>query len=273
MHPVPKSLSVRKSAHASRIRTMLRRKQALIFLMIFFVVTPTAYAFKGLLLSPHAKRLADDVIEKLVEISKKSGGTKQIGKELDELQFPDEVLEDAFLRIAFARQIVTRAEAVDMFSKLSGVKGFRTILRKVIGSSEEVTKGHLYELRIATRAHDEGFAVREIGRPFRDGTKRWTDIDVVMEKNGKFFVVEAKDYGAKTPLNMDAIRGDMDTLTEYLAHTKEAPVFPVCCVFNVPENARTLTRLIREAKRRNIELVFGNARAQAIQFRQLEEIL
>lgn len=249
------------------------KKQILALLIIVFVVGPSASAFKGLLLSQHARRLTDDAIDRLVEISKKSGGTKQIGKELGKMELPDEVLEDAFLRIAVARQIVTRAEAVGMFNKLNGVKGFRTILRKVIGSNEEVTKGHLYELRIAARAHDEGFSVREIGRSFRDGTKRWTDIDVVMEKNGKIFVLEAKDYGAKTPFNMDAIRGDMDTLTEYLAHTKDKPVFPLLCVSNVPQNTRTLTMLIREAKRRNIELVFGDARAQAIQLKQLEAIL
>lgn len=249
------------------------KKKVLALLIVVFVASPSANAFKGLLLSPHAKRLTDEAIEKFVEISKKSGGTKQIGKELDDMQLPDEVLEDTFLRIAFAREIVTRGEAVGMFNKLSGVKGFRTMLRQVIGSNEEVTKGHLYELRIAARVHDEGFMVREIGRSFRGGTKRWTDIDVVLEKNGKTFVVEAKNYGAKTPFNMDAIRGDMDTLTEYLAYTKEKPVFPLLCVSNVPQNTRTLTMLIREAKRRNIELVFGDAKAQAIQLKQLEAIL
>lgn len=249
------------------------KKKILALLIIVFAVSPSASAFKGLLLSQHAKRLADDAIERLVEISKKSGGTKQIGKELGEMQLPDEVLEDAFLRIAVARHIVTRAEAVDMFNKLNGVKGFRATLRKVIGSNEGVTKGHLFELRIATKAHDEGFAVRELGRPFRDGTKNWTDIDVVIERNGKTFVAEAKDYGARTPLNEVAIRGDMDTLNEYLKNTNEVSVYPILCVLNVPKNTRTLTRLIREAKRRNIELVFGDARAQAIQLRQLEEIL
>ena len=252
---------------------MQSKRIVLALLIILFAASPSANAFKSLLLSPHVKRLADEAIERLVEISRKAGGTKQIGKELGELQLPDEVLEDAFLRIAFARQIVTRGEAVGMFNKLSGVKGFRATLRKVVGRNEEVTKGHLYELRIAARAHDEGFSVREIGRSFRDGTKRWTDIDVVLERNGKTFVVEAKDYGTKTRFNMDAIRGDMDTLVEYLAHTKENPVFPLLCVSNVPKNSRTLTMLIREAKKRNIELVFGDARAQAIQLKQLEAIL
>ena len=249
------------------------KKKILALLIVVFFASPSANAFKSLLLSPHAKRLPDEAIEKLVEISKKSGGTKQIGRELGEMQLPDEVLEETFLRIAFAREIVTRGEAVAMFNKLSGVKGFRTMLKKVIGSNEEVTKGHLYELRIAARVYDEGFLVREIGRSFRGGTKRWTDIDVVMEKNGKTFVVEAKDYGVKTPFNEDVIKGDMDTLIEYLAYTKDKPIFPVLCVSNVPQNTRTLTMLIREAKRRNIELVFGDARAQAIQLKQLEAIL
>ena len=249
------------------------KKKLLALLIVLFAVGPSAYGFKGLLLSPHTKRLADELIERFVEISKKSGGTKQIGKEFGEMQLPDEVLEDAFLRIAFAREIVTRAEAVSMFSKLSGVKGFRTTLRKVIGSSEEVTKGHLYELRIAAKAHDEGFSVREIGGAFRDGTKKWTDIDVVLERNGKIFVVEAKNYEARTPFNMDDIRGKMDTLREYGAYLKDTDVVPILSLSNVPASARTLTMLVREAKRREIELVFGDARAQAIQFKQLEAIL
>ena len=249
------------------------KKKIIALLIVLFTVGPSAYGFKGLLLSPHTKRLADEIIEKFVEISKKSGGTKQIGKKLGKMQLPDEVLEDAFLRIAFARQIVTRAEAVSMFSKLSGVKGFRTTLRRIIGNSEQVTKGHLYELRIAAKAHDEGFTVREIGGAFRHGTKKWTDIDVVLEKNGKTFVVEAKNYEARTPFKMDDIRGKMDTLNEYRAYLNDRDVVPILCVSNVPASTRTLTTLIREAKRREIELVFGDARAQAIQFKLLEAIL
>ena len=263
----------RGSSHRSRKRTMAKKNLAFSLFIVLCLVSPATYALKGLLLSPSAKRLADNAIARLLEISKTPGGTKQIGKELGKLQLPDDVLEDTFLRIAFAKQIIKREEAIGLFSRLSGVQGFRSTLSKIIGANRQVTQGHLNELRIAAKAHDEGFAVRDIGRSFRGGTKQWTDIDVVLEKNGKTILVEAKDYAADTPLNMIAIRRDLDTLNEYRAHIGDTPAIKIFSLTNIPTSPSNLTVLVREAKKRNIELVFGQPTAQAMQFRQLEAIL
>ena len=111
------------------------------------------------------------------------------------------------------------------------------------------------------------------GDPFSGGTKQWTDIDVVLEKNGKTILVEAKDYAADTPLNMVAIRRDLDTLNEYRAHIEDTPAIQIFSLTNIPTSPSNLTVLVREAKKRNIELVFGQPTAQAMQFRQLEAIL
>ena len=272
MVPVPTTLETTIFALHEGRRMALRYFLS-VWLIVFLVSNSSAYAFKGLILSPSAKRLADEAIERLLEISKKPGGTKQLGKELGEMQLTDEVLEDTFLRIAFGRQIVTKSEAIRLFSKLTGVKGFRSTLRKIIGSNDHVRKGHLTELRIAAKAHDEGFVVREIGRPFRDGTKRWTDIDVVLERNGKTLLVESKDYAPDAPIDMVTIRRDMDTLNEHRAFIGDTPVIPILSFSNSPTSPGALTALIREAKKRNIELVFGRAAAQAMQFKQLEAIL
>ena len=263
----------RSSAQRPRERARAKNIPIFVLVIVFCVASPSVYAFKGLLLSPSAKRLADAAIEKLLEVSKKSGGTKQIVEDLSKLQLPDDVLEDTFLRIAFAKEIIKREEAIRLFSRLSGVEGFRSTLRKIIGANRQVTKGHLNELRIAAKAHDEGFTVYGIGRPFQGGTKQWTDIDVVLEKNGKTILVEAKDYAADTPLDMVAIRRDMDTLNEYRAHIGDTPAIQVFSFTNIPTSPGNLTVLVREAKKRNIELVFGDPAAQAMQFRQLEAIL
>ena len=255
---------------AGRITTVKR----LAILVIFsFIVMPQAAAFKGLILSPSAKRLADEVIEVLFDLSKKTGGVKEIGKFLGKMNLPDEVLEDTFLRIAFRKEIVTREEAIGMFSRLSGVRGFRPTLRKMIGNNSSVTKGQLNELKIADEAHQSGFRLRQINERFSDGMKRRdTDIDIVLEKNGKTFAVEAKDYEPWAEISMIDFRRDLNTLVAYRSSQPEN-VVPVFSMTNRPVNSRTLTMLKNEARERNIELIFGSPRAQAIQFKQLEAVL
>ena len=250
--------------------TISAKKLVPTLFIILIVSSPAAFALSGLLLSHHAKRLADKAIEELVEISRSTGGVGKIGKRLGQMQLPDEVLEDTFLRIAVARQFITPAEAVKLFSSLSGVKGFRSALRKAIGNNPNKTKGHLHELRVAAQARDQGFDVQEIDKSFTAGSKQWTDIDLVLEKNGRTFLVETKDYAPVVPLNMVSTRGDMQALSEYAKTMPDVPTVLVFTVSNIPENSRTLTLLIAEAKRRNIELLFGNPTQQAIRLNTLE---
>jgi len=119
--------------------------------------------------------------------------------------------------------------------------------------------------------HENGSTpVHEIGRSFTAGNKQWTDIDLVLEKNGRTFLVEAKDYTSTAQLNLVNISGDMQTLSEYAKSMPELRTVLVFTVSNIPQNSRTLTLLIAEAKRRNIELIFGNPAQQAIRLNALE---
>jgi len=120
----------------------------------------------------HLQALSKEEIIRLSKLSDEVGGTAKIGKELGKLNLPNEVLEDAFMRIAIYQNKITRKEAEEMFSKLSQTEGFRTTLRKIIGNSDIVTAGHLNELRIANTAASHGFKVISIGAKFDDPTKK-----------------------------------------------------------------------------------------------------
>ena len=246
-----------------------------VLLTILSLTIPQAVAFKGLILSHSAKILRDARIEKLSELSNETGGVKKIGDLLGKENLPNDVLEDTYLRIAVRKETISREEARGMFSRLSGVGGFRPTLRKMIGNNSSVTKGHLNELKIADEAHQLGFKVRKINEPFRDGMKGgWTDIDITLEKNGKIFAVEAKSYNPGTEIPMSDFRRDLNTLVAYTNRSPQPEnVVPILSMTSKPANPKTLRMLKREARERNIELIFGDPKNQALQFEQLGAIL
>ena len=160
-----------------------------------------------------------------------------------------------------------------MFSRLSGVGGFRPTLRKMIGNNSPVTRGHLNELKIADEAHQLGFKVRKIDEPFRDGMKGGkTDIDIILEKNDKILAIEAKSYNPGTEISMSDFRRDLNTLIAYRSSQQENVVL-IFSMTSKPANPKTLRMLKREARERNIELIFGDPKNQAFQFEQLGAIL
>ena len=243
-----------------------------VLLTILSLTIPQAVAFKGLILSHSAKILRDARIEKLSELSNETGGVKKIGTSLGKLKLPNDVIEDTYLRIAVLKERISREEARGMFSRLSGVRGFRPTLRKMIGNNSSVTKGHLNELKIADEAHQLRFKVREINESFWDGMKRgWTDIDITLEKNGKIFAIEAKSYNPGTEIPMSDFRRDLNTLVAYRSSQPEN-VVPIFSMTSKPANPKTLRMLKREARERNIELIFGDPKNQAFQFEQLGAI-
>ncbi|MGL1835168.1 hypothetical protein ACKVEX_16410 [Rhodocyclaceae bacterium SMB388] len=216
--------------------------------------------------------LPDAEIVRLSKLADEVRGTEKLGIELGKRNLPNDVLEDTFLRIALHKETLPRAEAKGMFANLTGVPGFRTTLRKIIGNSEVGTVGHLYELRLANEAVDRGFSVRAIGEKFSDGLKRGpTDIDVILERGGRVVAIEAKHYGAYSRMPLDMYRADLDTLVAFRASGK-GNVMPVFTISSKPVDEAYLRMLKLEAARRDVELVFGDAGSSIAQIRQLVDI-
>ncbi len=255
------------------------KRLLILFLLLIAIAIPQANAFFGFstkaisAISKNVKVLAEDEIIRLSKLSDEIQGTKKVGKELGKLNLPDDVFEDVFIRIAIYQKKITRVTAERMFSRLSNVPGFRHALRKIVGNSNIGTVGHLNELKIADAASANGFKVRGIGEKFIDGLKKApTDIDILLEKGGKLFAVEAKSHALTTKISMDKFRADLDTLVAY-KNMKGDRIIPVFTITNKPYDLSYLKRLHYEASKRGVELIFGKPQEQIEQIKMLESIL
>ena len=246
----------------------------LISLAIFLLFFPLqASPFKSSFFH-HGPRLADETIEYLSNLAREPKGAEKVGKFLSKELLTDDGREAALLRIAMQNGVISDDEAIGMFSRLSGVNGFRSTLRKVIGNKQPNTQGHLNELRVADRAFQRGFSVRGIGEKFDDGIKNHpTDIDVVIEKNGKIFALEAKDYASTTRFPMDQFRADMDSLVEYQSRMEPLKVIPVFSITKMPDHPRDWVVLQKEAAKRGVKLIVGPPDEQAVVLNYLETIV
>ncbi|MCK2097632.1 hypothetical protein [Thauera aromatica] len=224
------------------------------------------------MISTVSHALPEGEIVRLARLAAETKGTIRVGEELGRLNLPNEVLEDAFLRIAVHQGRILRAEAEGMFSRLTGVPGFRTTLRKVVGNSEVGTAGHLYELRLADSAAGRGIKVLGIGEKFDDGLKQApTDIDVLLQHRRTTFAIEAKNYAPSTMMPLDRYRADLDSLVAYRRENGNQ-VVPIFSMSNRPEDARHLKLLQHEAKKRQVELIFGSAEESVEQIKLLGEL-
>jgi hypothetical protein len=260
-------------------RGVFSKRLLILFLLFFAIVMPQTNAFWGFAtkaiseISKNVRVLPEDEIIKFSRISDEIEGTKKIGKELGKLSLPDDVLEDTFIRIAIHQNKLTREAAEIMFSRLSGTPGFRSTLRKIIGNSAVKTAGHLNELKIASVASANGFKVLGIGKKFSDGLKKTpTDIDVLLEKGGKKFAIEAKSYASTTKIPMDKFRGDLDTLVVY-KNMNGKNVVLVFTITNKPNDLSYLKMLHHESNKRGVQLVFGKPQEQVEQIKILGSIL
>ncbi|MBK1646882.1 hypothetical protein CKO25_20090 [Thiocapsa imhoffii] len=260
-------------------------KRISIFL-IFFVIIIThpiqSFAYKGTIASGGLKAIAAisknhnvlpaEEIVKLSKLSQEAGGTRKVGQVLGERNLPNEVLQDTFMRIAIYQNKIPRKEAELMYFRLGNTPGFRTTLRKVIGNSDAGTAGHLNELRIADAASARGFKVLGIGEKFNDGLKRApTDIDLILKRKEKTFVIEAKDYASKSRLPLDKYRADLETLKAY--KKGDDSVVRVFTITNKPNDPRYLKMLQHEADSRGVQLIIGKPAEQIEQIKILGEIL
>ena len=221
-----------------------------------------------------SKAFSSKQISKFAKMLEETKGTKKLGKHLGKMNLKNEVLEDTFMRITIYQKKMKRKEAEEMFMHLTGSKGFRTTLKKVIGNSPQKTSGHLNELRIAHSASKNGFKVRGIGEVFVDGIKKSpTDLDILLTRKGKTFAIEAKDYAPTTNIKLDSFRGDMDTLISYARENPSEKIIPIFSMTNKPKNSLKLRQLEKTAEKRGVELIFGTPQQQVDQIKLLGEIL
>lgn len=221
-----------------------------------------------------SKAFSPKEITKFSKILEETKGTKKLGQILGKMNLKNEVLEDTFMRLAIYRNKIDKIEAKEMFINLSGSKGFKATLKKVVGNSSQKTAGHLNELKIANSATKSGFEVKGIGEVFVDGIKKSpTDIDVLLSRKGKVFAIEAKDYMAKTDIPLDKFRADMDTLISYVKINSSKKVIPIFSMTNKPNSTLKLKQLEKIAEKKNVQLIFGNPQEQINKIKLLGEIL
>ncbi len=252
-------------------------KNILIISVLFLTINIPIHALVGSsinIIIKNAKSLSNLEIIKLSKISDEVSGTRKIGIYLGEKKLSKEALEDTYVRIAIHQKKLSRVEAEEFYKHLHGVDGFRGTLSKVIGNSPQKTAGHLNELRIANNASRNGFKTVGIGVKYQDGLKKApTDIDIILKKDSKTFIIEAKDYSSTTKLPLDKYRADLDTLNVYKKEHNTERVIAIFSITNKPKNERYLKLLKKEAKRRNVELIFGTPSQQTVQINQLNRII
>ncbi len=251
-------------------------KNKIVVFILLAVFTLQSNAYVNLLLKAtynYSKISHHSMVFTKLEIKELSKLTsKELGKKLGKLKLPKEVLEDTFIRIAIHKEIINRKAAQGLFTRLSGTPGFHTTLKKIIGNNLSGTKGHLNELQIADNASVAGFKVLGIGVKFKDPDKKaLTDIDVVLKKGGRTFIVEAKAYD-KAYINKINYKEDLNTLVNYKKQHKNSDIVPIFS-FNAPYNSTYFKSLKNEAKKRNVELIFGKPYEQIEQIKALNKIL
>lgn len=223
-------------------------------------------------LSKSKRALSIQKIKELTKLSKLPKGTKLVGQALGKMKLPTEVIEDSYLRIAVAKGRLSPDLASNWFRTLRGTPGFRSALSKSIGQSLVKAKGHLNEVEIAAQSHARGLKVVGIGTSFKDPAKSaLTDIDVLLESNGKTIALEAKDYLPTTRLPMDQFRSDLDTLATYCKDKQ--PCVPIFTLTHKPVHAEDLTRIAVESQKRGVELLIGDPSSQSEQIKLLSEVL
>jgi len=263
-------------------------KKTLIFFIPFFIgltFCPVSHSFWGVskkigerAVKTVAKigkikgALPEKKIIELTEMIKNTGDIKKVGKVLGNMKLSDDILEDTYMRIILRQKKISKKEAEELFQNLHGVKGFRAALRKTAGISNSKTIGHLNEIQIANSAAKNGFEVVSIGAFFKDGKKIFTDIDVLIKKNGKFFPIEAKNYAPETMIPINKFRADMNTLVSFRKQLVENTV-PIFSMTTPPSNPLTRKLLEEEAKKRGIQLIFGTPEEQIHLINQLSKIL
>jgi len=236
--------------------------------------TITKCGYKISKIAQHSKSLPDKEIIKLSKLSDEISGTKKVGNILGKMYLPKEVLEDTYIRIAICQNKISRHEAELFYKNLSKTDGFTTTLRKIIGNNPQGTVGHLNELKIANNAAENGFKVVGIGKKFNDGIKNsLTDIDILLHKNDKDILIEAKKYSSITKMPIDKFKADLDTLNIYGKNVSKGKSIKIFSFTEKPKDERLLKQYQFWANKKGVQLIFGTPQEQIEQIKMLEKIL
>lgn len=190
-----------------------------------------------------ADGVADDVVEECAKLvrSGKAGSLDEIGAILGKIfknpsltaKERDLLLNDAYLRIAQKAGRISAEEADDAFRLLKDADGLHALVRKCCTMNVNQAAGHLYELKQAVAFEKNGFKVVGLGIKYSDGIKSaQTDLDLLVRKGNRLFLVESKHYTSGTGIP-DVIRADADSLinlkaflgTELGGSAKITPIF------------------------------------------------
>jgi len=258
-------------------------KKIIYILLILTIANISAEAFWGNLTKngykiskvlQNTKSLSNKEIVKLSKLSNELEGTKKIGKILGKKNLPTEVLEDTYVRIAIYQNKISRVEAENFYKNLSKTEGFSTTLRKIIGNNPQATVGHINELKIANSAAENGFIVVGIGKKFNDGIKiSLTDIDILLRRNDKDILIEAKKYSSTTKMPIEKFKLDLDTLNIYGKNVSIGKSIKVFTFTQKPQNQHLLKQYQFWAEKKGVQLIFGTPLEQIEQIKMLEKIL
>jgi len=258
-------------------------KRIILILLIVFFSNTQLQAFWGTItkggykisrITQHSKSLSDKEIINLSKLSDEISGTKKVGNILGKKNLPKKVLEDTYIRIAIYQNKISRDEAELFYKNLSKTEGFVTTLRKIIGNNPQGTVGHLNELRIANSAAENGFKVVGIGKKFNDGRKSsLTDIDILLHKNGKDILIEAKKYSSHTKIPIDKFKADLDTLNIYEKNILKNKSIKIFSFTQKPKDEKLLKQYQFWADKKGVQLIFGTPQEQIEQIKMLEKIL
>lgn len=255
-------------------------KKSILILLILCLNLSSLEAFWGIAVKSgykaiqHSKAFSRTEIIRLSKITDEVQGTKKLGKILAIKNLPNPVLEDTFIRIAIHQRKISSNEASQFYKNLSGVTGFRETLRKIIGNNPQGTMGHLNELKIANEGAKSGFKVIGIGKKFDDGVKNsLTDIDVLLHKNGKDILIEAKKYSSSTKMPIDKFKADLDTLNIYGDNISKGKSIKVFSFTQKPYDEKLLKQYQYWADKKGVQLIFGTPAEQMEKIKILEKIL
>ena len=211
---------------------------------------------KLLRLGRFAEALPERRIDELSRMAKEAGGIKKVGQILGKENFIRKygeelgraILDDAYLRIAVKNGKISGSFAREVFEKLSSVPGLTSLVKKINSPSLSASKGHLRELELGLAAVKRGNRVVSFGEHFSDGHKLSdTDLDVLLNINGKLFAVESKAYAGNVPSAM--IKADAESLLHFVStmkrekHISVRPAF----VFLSPQS-KNVEKLLKQCK-------------------------
>ena len=145
----------------------------------------------------------------------------------------NKILSDDYLRIAVKNGRLSTETANEIIKHLDNTPGLSSLLSKINSSSAVQVKGHLKELEIALAAKKRGFSTISLGQKFSDGIKKgFTDLDVLLSKNGQLYAIESKAYKNKVTSSM--VKSDALSLLAFCKKNKGT--IPVFCFETAPSN-------------------------------------